>query len=100
VAARKSAGKSGRAAVFVANRELRHRAVIAIVYVRFDSGPLIRCAPGSRAGPEVRSAFCVLRRDGGNFRDDRLRRVARIPGRHDNLLAVNTDEKQKPADSS
>jgi hypothetical protein len=32
----------------------------------------------SRAGPEVRPAFCVLRLDGGNFRNDLLRRLARI----------------------
>ncbi|MGB6175445.1 MAG: hypothetical protein WBF43_03675 [Methylocella sp.] len=58
--------------------ELRHRAVIAIVYARIDSGPLIRCVPGSRAGPEVRPAFCVSGLNGGNFRNYRLRRLARI----------------------
>jgi len=39
---------------------------------------LIDRLPWSRAGPEVRPAFCVLRLDGGNFRNDRLRRAARI----------------------
>jgi hypothetical protein len=38
---------------------LRHRAVIAIVYVRFDHGMLIDHVPWSRAGPEVRPAFCI-----------------------------------------
>ncbi|MDQ6704254.1 MAG: hypothetical protein M3Z96_14805 [Pseudomonadota bacterium] len=38
---------------------LRHHAVIAIFYVRFDHGMLIYHVPWSRAGPEVRPAFCV-----------------------------------------
>jgi hypothetical protein len=38
---------------------LRHRAVIAIVYLRFDHGMLIDHVPRSRAGPEVRPAFYV-----------------------------------------
>jgi hypothetical protein len=58
--------------------ELRHRAVIAIDYVRFDHGMLIDHVPWSRVGPEVRPAFCVSGLDGGNIRNDRLRRAARI----------------------
>jgi hypothetical protein len=34
-------------------------AVIAIFYTRFDHGMLIYHVPWSRAGPEVRPAFCV-----------------------------------------
>jgi hypothetical protein len=40
-----------------AGTNLRHRAVIAIVYVHFDHGMLIDHVPWSRAGPEVRPAF-------------------------------------------
>lgn len=52
---------------------------MAIFYARFDHGMLIYHVPWSRAGPEVRPAFCVSGLDGGNFRNDRLRRLARIP---------------------
>jgi hypothetical protein len=49
--------------------DLRHRAVMAIFYALFDHGMLIDHLPRSRAGREVRPAFCV---------NDRLRRLARI----------------------
>jgi len=51
---------------------------MAIFYARFEHGMLIYHMPWSRAGPEVRPAFCVSGLGGGHFRNDRLCRLARI----------------------